>query len=96
MAAVLLRHLHIMGKRNLERQDCTREIRLLVGGEGPVAQLWYYASENLYLLHLACLIVWFLSGILLCLCRWSFRTTLLLAHFCLGMLWLAAALITIC
>ena len=33
----------------------------LWGGEGPVARLWYYASESLYLLHLACLIVWFLS-----------------------------------
>ena len=35
----------------------------LWGGEGPVARLWYYASESLYLLHLAYLIVWFLSGI---------------------------------
>ena len=34
----------------------------LWGGEGPVARLWYYASESLYLLHLVCLIVWFLSG----------------------------------
>ena len=58
----------------------------LWGGEGPVAQLWYYASEGLYLLHLACLTVWFLSGIGLCLCRWSSRRKLLLAHFCLSML----------
>lgn len=27
----------------------------LWGGEGPVARLWYYASERLYLLHLVCL-----------------------------------------
>ena len=68
----------------------------LWGGEGPVAQLWYYASEGLYLLHLACLIVWFLSGIGLCLCRWSSRRKLLLAHFCLSMLWLAAAHMAAC
>lgn len=68
----------------------------LWGGEGPVAQLWYYASENLYLLHLACLIVWFMSGIWLCVCRWSLKRALLLAHVCLSMLWLTAALITIC
>lgn len=65
----------------------------LWGGEGPVAQLWYYTSEDLYLLHLACLIVWFLSGIWLCVCRWSFKRTLLLVHFCLSMLWLAAAIL---
>lgn len=63
----------------------------LWGGEGPVVKLWYYASEGLYLLYLVCLIIWFLSGILLCLCQWSFRRKLLLAHFCLSMLWLAAA-----
>ena len=68
----------------------------LWGGEGPVAQLWYYASESLYLLHLACLIVWFLSGIWLCVCRWTFKRALLLAHVCLSMLWLTAALITNC
>lgn len=68
----------------------------LWGGEGPVAQLWYYASESLYLLHLACLIVWFLSGIWLCVCRWSLKRALLLAHVCLSMLWLTAALITNC
>ena len=60
----------------------------LWGGEGPVARLWYYASESLYLLHLACLIVWFLSGIWLCVCRWSLKRALLLAHVCLSMLWL--------
>ena len=68
----------------------------LWGGEGPVARLWYYASESLYLLHLACLIVWFLSGIWLCVCRWSLKRALLLAHVCLSMLWLTAALITNC
>lgn len=68
----------------------------LWGGEGPVARLWYYASESLYLLHLACLIVWFLYGIWLCVCRWSLKRALLLAHVCLSMLWLTAALITNC
>lgn len=63
----------------------------LWGGEGPVAGLWYYASERLYVLHLACLIIWFLFGILLCLCQWSFRGKLLLAHFGLSVLWLAVA-----
>ena len=48
----------------------------LWGGEGPVARLWYYASESLYLLHIVCLIVWFLSGIWLCVCRWSLRACL--------------------
>ncbi len=61
------------------------------GGEGPVAQVWYYDAECLYVLHLACLIVWFLSGMLLCLCSWSFKRKLLLAHVCLSMLWLVAA-----
>lgn len=68
----------------------------LWGGEGPVARLWYHASEGLYLLHLACLILWFLSGIGLCVCRWPSRRKLLLAHFCLSMLWLAAARIAAC
>ena len=68
----------------------------LWGGEGPVARLWYYASESLYLLHLACLIVWFLSGIWLCVCRCSLKRALLLANVCLSMLWLTAALITNC
>ena len=65
-------------------------------GEGPVPQLWYYASENLYLLHLACLFAWFVSGIWLCVCRWSLKRAWLLAHVCLSMLWLTAALITNC
>ena len=64
----------------------------LWGGEGPVARLWYYASERLYLLHLVCLIVWFLSGVWLCVCRWTLKRALLLAHVCLSMLWLTAAL----
>lgn len=72
------------------------EYASLWGAEGPVANVWYYGSEYLYLLHLAGLIVWFLSGIWLCLCRWSVRRTLLFAHFCVSMLWLAAACITTC
>lgn len=62
----------------------------LWGGEGPVAHLWYYASESLYVLHLACLVVWFLSGMMLCVCRWSCKKILLRTHVCLTMLWLAA------
>ena len=63
----------------------------LWGGEGSVAGIWYYASEEYYLLHLVCLIVWFLAGIVLYLCKRACRRKLLLLHCCLSMLWLAAA-----
>jgi hypothetical protein len=62
----------------------------LWGAEGPMAGLWYYASEKIYLLHLAGLIIWFLVGILLCLSQEQFRRKLLFMHFCLSMLWLVA------
>ena len=65
------------------------EYASLWGGEGPVAGLWYYASESVYLLHLAGLVIWFLAGILLCLSRGRFRRNLLLAHFGLSALWAA-------
>ncbi len=70
------------------------EYAYLWGSEGPVANVWYYDSECLYLLHLTILIVWFLSGIWLCLCRWALRRKLLFVHFCLSLLWLATACIT--
>lgn len=67
----------------------------LWGGEGPVAGVWYYASEGRYLFHLACLIVWFLAGVALALCNRACRRKLLLLHCCLSMLWLAAAYIPV-
>jgi hypothetical protein len=62
----------------------------LWSGEGPVAGLWYYASEKIYLFHLVCLIIWFLAGILFCLRQGQFWRKLLFMHFGLSVLWLAA------
>ena len=67
----------------------------LWGSEGPVAGIWYYASEEYYLLHLAGLIVWFLAGMALSLCNRAYRRKLLLLHCCLSMLWLAAAYMSV-
>ncbi len=67
----------------------------LWGGEGPVAGVWHYASEDRYLFHLVCLIVWFLAGMALCLCKRACRRKLLLLHCCLSMLWLAAVYIPV-
>ena len=67
----------------------------LWGGEGPVAGVWYYASKELYLFHLVCLIVWFLAGMALCLCKWVYRRKLLPVHCCLSLLWLAASYIAV-
>lgn len=69
------------------------EYAYLWGGEGPVAGIWYYASETAYLLHLGLLVLWFLAGIALCLGRGPFnRPKLLLAHALISGLWLAATL----
>ena len=62
------------------------------GVEGPVAGIWFYASERLYRLHLALLLLWFSVGILMCLGRASFRRWKLLpAHIGLTALWFIAA-----
>ena len=64
------------------------EYAQLWGGEGPVAGVWYYASETVYFLHLAALILWFLAGMVLSLDRRPFkRPKILLAHAVLSLLW---------
>lgn len=61
----------------------------LWGSEGPVAGLWYYASETAYITNLLILLLWFLIGALLCLNRGIFRhPRLLIAHVFLSLLWI--------
>ena len=64
------------------------EYAFLWGSEGPVAGLWWYASERAYLLLLVGEIILFLAGIWLCLSRMPFRTKLLSAHLGLSVLWI--------
>lgn len=66
----------------------------LLGGEGPVAGIWYYASERAFLLHSGLGAVWFLAGMLLCLGRGLFkRPKLLVVHALLTVIWLDSVLI---
>ena len=59
----------------------------LWGSEGPVAGLWYYASEQLYILHLVGLLLWFGAGMLLSLYQGRFNRNLLTGHIFLTALW---------
>ena len=62
----------------------------LWGGEGPVAGLWYYFSETVYLLHAAALACWFLAGMIASLGRGRFRSAApLVVHSALSGLWFA-------
>lgn len=61
----------------------------LWGGEGPVAGVWYYASESIYFWHMVGLLLWFLAGMLLSLGRGPFRRPRLLVwHAALSVVWL--------
>ncbi|HIU16921.1 MAG TPA: hypothetical protein IAB01_00555 [Candidatus Avidesulfovibrio excrementigallinarum] len=64
----------------------------LWSGEGPVAGLWYYASEQLYILHLAALALWFGCGMLLSLHKNPIIRKLLPAHVLLSVLWVLVSL----
>lgn len=37
------------------------------GGEGPIADFWWYETQKSYLISSAILIVWFFIGLILCL-----------------------------
>ena len=57
----------------------------LRGGEGPVAGVWYYASERGYPLYASALAVWFLAGVVACLCGKPLRNNyLLIVHMALS------------
>ena len=58
----------------------------LWGGEGPLA-VWYYASEAVYLVHLAGLLLWFLAGLGLGFGWLRRRPWLLPGHVALSLLW---------
>lgn len=64
----------------------------LWSGEGPVAGVWYYASEQLYTLHLVVLIIWFGCGMLLALYQGRFSRKLLAVHGLLTVLWVLVSL----
>jgi hypothetical protein len=43
------------------------------GAEGPVAGIWYYKTQELYLWSAIILVCWFAVGLLLCLLQHKFR-----------------------
>ena len=62
----------------------------LWGGEGPVAGVWRYSSETVYLLHAVVLACWFLAGMFVSLGRGRFRNSApLIVHSALSALWFA-------
>lgn len=64
----------------------------LWNSEGPVAGVWYYASEQLYTLHLVALLIWFGCGVLLSLYQGPYSKKLLTVHVLLSMLWVIVSL----
>ena len=41
------------------------------GGEGPVADFWWYETQKSYLIFSAVLIIWFFIGLMLCLFQYK-------------------------
>lgn len=67
-------------------EDCAP----LWGGEGPVAGVWYYASERVYLLRALALAAWFLAGVFACSRGKPLRNNrFLIVHMALSGLWFA-------
>lgn len=64
----------------------------LWGSEGPAGGLWYYASESVYLFHLACLAIWFLCGMFLCLSSRPRAGKFVSAHFAVSLMWVGTCM----